>query len=108
MTIKNLARLTAFENVVCYVHSGRRSTPLPVVDIGAMQHENPVAKFNVAQQVGKVAMDSGFLYIENHSVSAQLIDEVYQYARRFFALDSDEKLRYYIGNSRKTKFIRYS
>ena len=53
MTIKNLARLTAFENVVCYVHSGRRSTPLPVVDIGAMQHENPVAKFNVAQQMGK-------------------------------------------------------
>ena len=99
MTIKNLGQRTAFENVVRYVHSGRKSTPLPVINIGAMLHEDPVAKSNVAQQVGKAAMDSGFLYIENHSVSEQLIDEVYQYARRFFALDNEEKLRYYIGNS---------
>ena len=99
MTIKYLARRAAFESVVRYVHSGRRSTPLPVVDIGAMLHGNPVAKFNVAEQVGKAAMDSGFLYIENHGVSEQLIDEVYRYARAFFALDDNEKLRYYIGGS---------
>lgn len=99
MTIKNLARRIASEGVVRYVHSGRKSTPLPVVNIGTMLHEDPVGKYNVAQQVGKAAMDSGFLYIENHSVSEQLIDEVYQYARRFFELDNDQKLRYYIGNS---------
>jgi len=99
MTIKYLARPAASDNVVRYIYSGRKSTPLPIVDIGAMFSDNPAAKYNVARQVGKAAMDTGFLYVENHSVSAQLIDEVYQYACRFFALDNREKLRYYIGNS---------
>jgi len=99
MTIKTPAQRTASANVVRYVYSGRKSTPLPVVDISAILHDNPEAKFDVAQQVGKAAMDNGFLYIENHSVSQHLIDEVYQFARKFFALDNNEKLRYYIGNS---------
>jgi isopenicillin N synthase-like dioxygenase len=99
MTIKTLARSTASKNAVRYVYSGRKSTPLPVVDISAMLHDNAEAKLDVARHVGKAAMDTGFLYVENHSVSQHLIDEVYQFSRKFFALDNNEKLRYYIGNS---------
>jgi isopenicillin N synthase-like dioxygenase len=72
---------------------------LPIVDISAFYSDDPVAKLNVGRQIGITVMKTGFLYVENHSVSQQLIDQVYEYVRIFFALDEQEKLRYYIGNS---------
>jgi isopenicillin N synthase-like dioxygenase len=97
--VSGISEHPTFNPVVRYVYSDKGTTPLPVVNIAAMYGDDPVAKRHVARQVGKAAMDSGFLYIENHSISQQLIDEVYQYADKFFALDNNEKLRYYIGNS---------
>jgi isopenicillin N synthase-like dioxygenase len=64
-----------------------------------MYSDDPLAKANIGRQIGIAAMKTGFLYVENHTVAQQLIDQVYEYVHIFFNLDEQQKLRYYIGNS---------
>lgn len=84
---------------VRYIQTDQAASPLPVVDIGAMYSNDPIAKTKVGRQIGLAAMKTGFLYVENHAVSLQLIDQVYEYVHIFFNLDERQKLRYYIGDS---------
>ncbi|MEM7292496.1 MAG: 2OG-Fe(II) oxygenase family protein [Pseudomonadota bacterium] len=84
---------------VRYQLTGSAKRDLPIVDISPMFANDHSAKQGVARAVGDAATDNGFLYIENHGVKRKLISEVYAHAERFFALNYQEKLRYYIGDS---------
>ena len=88
-----------YSEFVRYEHCRTAAVSLPVVDIGPLYTDDLAAIDSVAEQMGLAAMDSGFLYIENHPISQTLIDDVYGFAERFFSLDYQEKLRYYIGDS---------
>ena len=92
-------RNSTFNSVVRYFHPSDGALPLPVVDISAMYSDDPVAKSIVGSQIGLAVMKTGFLYVDNHCVTQQLIDQVYEYVHIFFSLDEREKLRYYIGKS---------
>lgn len=84
---------------VRYIKADKSATMLPVVDVEPLFSDDTRSFSEVATQIGAAAMDSGFLYIENHPIPQSLIDDVYGYAERFFSQDYQEKLRYYIGHS---------
>ncbi|MEM7207038.1 MAG: 2OG-Fe(II) oxygenase family protein [Pseudomonadota bacterium] len=82
-----------------YIRAANATDKLPVVNIAPLLDNDVVARRSVAKHMGKAAMDTGFLYIENHGVSEALVRQVYDYAETFFTLSFEEKLRYYIGDS---------
>ncbi len=64
-------------------------TDIPVVDIAPLiDDSNPQ---RVAEQIGFVCENIGFLYIENHGIDQQLIDDAYAAAKAFFDLPFEEK-----------------
>ncbi len=62
---------------------------IPVVDVGPLlDGSDPAA---VAAEIGDVCEHIGFLYIRNHGIDPELIEEVYRLAREFFELPAEQK-----------------
>ncbi|WP_323989883.1 MULTISPECIES: 2-oxoglutarate and iron-dependent oxygenase domain-containing protein [Nguyenibacter] len=74
-------------------------TAIPVVDIAGLYSADPQARARVAAALGEAARNVGFLYISGHQVAPELIGNVRQAARDFFAQPFDDKMRHYIGAS---------
>lgn len=62
---------------------------IPLIDIGALIDGSDVQ--GVAQTIGRACREVGFLYIENHGVDPDLIDQTYTQAKRFFNLPKAQK-----------------
>jgi isopenicillin N synthase-like dioxygenase len=60
-------------------------TEIPVIDIGALQGQDPEAFADVSRQIGQACETVGFFYIKNHGIEAALIERTYVNARRFHA-----------------------
>ena len=58
---------------------------IPVIDL-AMRHA-PETRHGLAKQLVKTAEASGFFYVRNHGISADLCQAAFQASRRFFALE---------------------
>lgn len=75
-------------------------TEIPVVDIAPLlDGSDPMA---VAQQMGDICENIGFLYIKNHGVPKALIEEAYELTKAFFALPFEEKNKLDIVQSGQT------
>ena len=73
---------------------------IPVIDIGPlMDGSNPQ---QVAEELAFVCENIGFLYIKNHGISQDLIDQVYDHAKAFFDQPLTEKMRLNITQSGPT------
>lgn len=73
---------------------------IPVVDVAPLiDGSNPQA---VAEKMGYICENIGFLYIKNHGVSQELIDQAYAAAKKFFALPTEEKNKLNIELSGQT------
>ena len=73
---------------------------IPIVDIGPLLNgSNPQ---QVAREIGDICENIGFLYIKNHGISEQLINDAYAQAEAFFALPQAEKDKLNIVNSGPT------
>lgn len=73
---------------------------IPIVDIGPLLNgSNPQ---QVAREIGDICEHIGFLYIKNHGISEQLINDAYAQAEAFFALSQAEKDTLNIINSGPT------
>lgn len=73
---------------------------IPIVDIGALIDGSDPQQ--VARQIGDICENIGFLYIKNHGVDKQLIQQVYAQAEAFFALSMEEKQQLSIEHSGQT------
>ncbi|WP_233152897.1 isopenicillin N synthase family oxygenase [Motiliproteus sp. MSK22-1] len=62
---------------------------IPIVDIGPLLDNSEPIK--VADKIGYVCENIGFLYIKNHGISKELINEAYTLAEAFFSLPVEEK-----------------
>lgn len=95
--------ITSQKSAVVIPFRSRRKTrdSLPIVDIDGLYDRNPSVRRSTAGQIGEIAMDSGFLYLRNHSVSPSLLEATYEQARYFFNQDKARKDRYFIGNTTK-------
>jgi isopenicillin N synthase-like dioxygenase len=67
---------------------------VPDIDVSPFLEGTPEGKQHVAAAVGQACEASGFLVIRGHGVAQEMIDDVQQTARDFFALPEAEKLHY--------------
>lgn len=65
------------------------ATTLPVLDLARLH--NPADKQTFLTQLRHAARDIGFFYLTNHGIDDALQQAVQREARRFFALDPDQK-----------------
>jgi isopenicillin N synthase-like dioxygenase len=75
-------------------HQKEGASQIPVVDFSPWIH-NPdqASRLKVAKEIVEASKGLGFVYITNHSVSDSLLDEAFEWSRRFFALSTEDKLR---------------
>lgn len=73
---------------------------IPIVDIGTLIDDSDA--LSVANKIGDILQNVGFLYIKNHGVDPQLIADAYRESRAFFNLPFAEKDRVNIKHSGQT------
>ncbi|MEM7195498.1 MAG: 2-oxoglutarate and iron-dependent oxygenase domain-containing protein [Pseudomonadota bacterium] len=64
---------------------------IPVIDVGPLIDGSDPSR--VASQLAEVCENIGFLYVRNHGVSQQLVDDTFRQTKEFFALPLDEKAK---------------
>jgi isopenicillin N synthase-like dioxygenase len=80
-----MSSLTAFQQV-------------PVVDVSGL-YGSEAERRGVADELGRVAREVGFLYVTGHGVDEARYQALLRAAETFFALPLEEKQKVYIGNS---------
>jgi isopenicillin N synthase-like dioxygenase len=76
---------------------------IPVIDLTTSFSDDPAARRDVAWQVHKACRETGFFYIANHGVPAEVMEAHLDLARTFFALPIEEKLKADARNSSCTR-----
>lgn len=65
---------------------------IPVVDFGQWNSAGP-HRLHTARAIVDACQKVGFVYIINHSLPESLLDEAFDWSRRFFDLPEHEKLK---------------
>jgi isopenicillin N synthase-like dioxygenase len=69
---------------------------IPVVDLADFTNGNKKFKQNFVHQLGNAFEEVGFVAVKNHGLKDSLIDYLYYFTRKFFALPLDVKKKYEI------------
>lgn len=72
------------------------TTGIPVVDLSKFTVGDPSQKAEFIQNIGNAFHEVGFVAVTNHGIPKQLIDDFYDAANAFFAMDLDIKKKSYI------------
>ena len=64
---------------------------IPIVDFSGVRARDPAASRAAAREIRQACTGVGFLYIANHGVAAEVIDDAAAAARRFFAFPAEQK-----------------
>lgn len=67
---------------------------IPVVDLDDFLSGDRQRKAQFVQDLGKAYEDVGFVAVKNHGIPDDLIDDLYKYVQRFFAMPADKKKSY--------------
>ena len=78
---------------------------LPILDISELDRGDTAAA-GFREKLRRVTHEVGFFYLVGHGIPQDLIDEVLDLARRFFALPEGDKLS--IENVRSPQFRGYT
>ena len=73
---------------------------IPIIDIHAVVDEGNLD--GVAEQLGQACENVGFLYLKNHGISNNLIGQMYEMAKQFFAMPQSAKDSVHISKSGST------
>ncbi|UZP36925.1 hypothetical protein NXS19_004741 [Fusarium pseudograminearum] len=74
---------------------------IPVIDLSSLDSPDVEERQKLASLINDACTKVGFFYIKNHGIPEDMIEAVHNAAERFFNLTEAQKMRYYIGNSRK-------
>ena len=66
---------------------------IPVIDLAPTFSPDPSVRKAVAWEIHKACRDTGFFYVKNHGVSETMMADQIAWARCFFALPLEEKLK---------------
>jgi len=69
---------------------------IPVVDLSQFTEGSDKQKYDFVEQLGKAFEDVGFVSVNNHGVSQELVDNYYAAIKKFFELPKDVKQKYEI------------
>lgn len=72
---------------------------IPLIDVAGIFSPDVYERKKVAAQLYDACTRVGFFYIQNHGISQESIDAVFNWGKRFFALSFDEKMEIYINNT---------
>ncbi|MBM7417013.1 MULTISPECIES: isopenicillin N synthase family oxygenase [Nocardiaceae] len=75
-------------------------TSVPVIDISGLRSIDSEERAQVVDALRTAARDVGFFYIGGTGLDRTLFEDLLDMSKRFFALPTDEKMRYYIGLSK--------
>ena len=67
------------------------ATEMPVLDLGDWLSGGPMAP--LVEQFDNACRNTGFLYIQNHGIPAEVIEEVFAATRRYHDLPMEERLK---------------
>ncbi|TCN19775.1 isopenicillin N synthase family dioxygenase [Sinorhizobium americanum] len=70
---------------------------IPIVDVGPLLDNS--GALAVAKEIRWAFANVGFMYVKNHGVPAQLVDDTFAQARAFFDQPLEEKMKLHIVNS---------
>jgi len=65
---------------------------IPIIDVARLYHDDPQGLMEVATAMLEAAQRSGFFYVRNHGIAAELIARADAVARRFFSFPLEQKL----------------
>jgi len=77
----------------------RLSNEIPIIDISPIFNPSISSRLAVAAQLRAACITTGFFYVRNHGIPQALIDGVFEWGKRFFELEFEEKMEVYIGNT---------
>lgn len=75
---------------------------IPVIDLAGSFSADPAARKGVAWEIHKACRETGFFYVANHGIAADLVARQFEWARRFFDLTLEEKMAIHMKHSRST------
>ncbi|WP_287241538.1 2-oxoglutarate and iron-dependent oxygenase domain-containing protein [Mesorhizobium sp.] len=70
---------------------------IPIVDVGPLLDNSGAP--SVAKDIRWAFENVGFMYVKNHGVPAQLLDDTFAQARAFFDQPLEEKMKLHMANS---------
>ncbi|MBP2236125.1 isopenicillin N synthase-like dioxygenase [Sinorhizobium kostiense] len=70
---------------------------IPIVDVGPLLDNSDA--LGVAKEIRWAFANVGFMYVKNHGVPAQLVEDTFAQARAFFDQPLEEKMKLHIANS---------
>ncbi|KAJ6119978.1 hypothetical protein N7523_004258 [Penicillium sp. IBT 18751x] len=74
---------------------------IPIIDLSSIDSPHLEDRRQLAQSIYDACTQVGFFYIKNHGIPDEMISGIHQAAERFFNLPEEEKMKVYIGKSKK-------
>jgi isopenicillin N synthase-like dioxygenase len=72
---------------------------IPVLNVSGMFSNDIAERKKFAALLRDACMRVGFFYIENHGIPSKLVDEAFEWGKKFFDLPFAEKMEVYIDNT---------
>jgi len=72
---------------------------IPQVDVRRIFSENFEDRAAVAREVSEICKNVGFMYIKNHGVSQDLVDDVFELSKKYYARPLKDKMKQYVYES---------
>ena len=72
---------------------------IPQVDVGRIYSDKFEDRAAIAAEVSDICKTVGFMYIKNHGVPQDLIDEVFEFSRKYHAKALEYKMKQYVYQS---------
>lgn len=76
-----------------------KNRAIPLVDLSKFTQGSAEERAEFANEIGNAFHQIGFVGVENHGISKELVDEFYEASKAFFALPDDIKQKYEIAGS---------
>ncbi|KAL6705325.1 hypothetical protein ACN47E_007135 [Coniothyrium glycines] len=90
--LQQVATSTTFVLLHTCIESSYTMRDIPIVDFGAFLHGDEPARKKVARDIDTAFRDVGFVYLTNHGVPKDKIEQCFAWSQKFFALPLATKM----------------
>lgn len=73
---------------------------VPVIELSGIFSADLGERKRVAAEIRDACVRVGFFYAKGHGIPPEMIDETFEWAKKFFALSYEEKMEIFINNQK--------